>query len=96
MLLQSLGEPVTGVYANYWMYTSAETYIVVSFASCLTIYKIIYMFLFLLCLTLFHIYNSLWQKLFEMFWWLAMVYTVLGLIAAYNFQLPDIPWHSCA
>lgn len=28
-----------------------------------------------------------------MFWWLAMVYTVLGLIAAYNFQLHSLAIH---
>lgn len=58
MLFQSLGEPITGVYAKYWIYMSDGMFIGVSFAGCLIIYKIVSVFPFLLCLTLFHIYYS--------------------------------------
>lgn len=54
-LLQSLGELVTGIYAKYWIYVCAGMFIVVSFAGRLVVYKIVYMFLFLLCLTLFQV-----------------------------------------
>lgn len=54
-LLRSLGELVTGLYAKYWIYVCAGMFIVVSFAGRLVVYKIVYMFLFLLCLTLFQV-----------------------------------------
>ncbi|XP_064129728.1 piezo-type mechanosensitive ion channel component 1 isoform X4 [Loxodonta africana] len=90
-LLQSLGELVSGVYAKYWIYVCAGMFIVVSFAGRLVVYKIVYMFLFLLCLTLFQVYYSLWRKLLKVFWWLVVAYTMLVLIAVYTFQFQDFP-----
>lgn len=54
-LLQSLGELVGGLYAKYWIYVCAGMFVVVSFAGRLVVYKIVYMLLFLLCLTLFQV-----------------------------------------
>ncbi|KAK2085695.1 Piezo-type mechanosensitive ion channel component 1 [Saguinus oedipus] len=91
MLLHSLGELVKDVYAKYWIYVCAGMFIVVSFAGRLVVYKIVYMFLFLLCLTLFQVYYSLWRKLLKAFWWLVVAYTMLVLIAVYTFQFQDFP-----
>lgn len=66
-------------------------FIVVSFAGRLVVYKIVYMFLFLLCLTLFQVYYTLWRKLLRVFWWLVVAYTMLVLIAVYTFQFQDFP-----
>ncbi|KAG3256695.1 piezo type mechanosensitive ion channel component 1, transcript variant X2 [Ictidomys tridecemlineatus] len=90
-LLRSLGELVTGVYAKYWIYVCAGMFVVVSFAGRLVVYKIVYMFLFLLCLTLFQVYYSLWRRLLKVFWWLVVAYTMLVLIAVYTFQFQDFP-----
>ncbi|KAM6223829.1 piezo-type mechanosensitive ion channel component 1 [Rhynchocyon petersi] len=90
-LLRRLGELVSGVYAKYWIYVCAGMFIVVSFAGRLVVYKIVYMFLFLLCLTLFQVYYSLWRKLLKVFWWLVVAYTMLVLIAVYTFQFQDFP-----
>ncbi|XP_045438554.1 piezo-type mechanosensitive ion channel component 1 isoform X4 [Pipistrellus kuhlii] len=92
-LLRSLGELVTGIYAKYWIYVCAGMFIVVSFAGRLVVYKIVYMFLFLLCLTLFQVYYSLWRKLLKVFWWLVVAYTMLVLIAVYTFQFQDFPMY---
>ncbi|XP_072587457.1 piezo-type mechanosensitive ion channel component 1 isoform X4 [Vulpes vulpes] len=92
-LLQSLGELVTGLYAKYWIYVCAGMFIVVSFAGRLVVYKIVYMLLFLLCLTLFQVYYSLWRKLLKVFWWLVVAYTMLVLIAVYTFQFQDFPMY---
>ncbi|XP_074170554.1 piezo-type mechanosensitive ion channel component 1 isoform X2 [Rhinolophus sinicus] len=92
-LFQNLGELVTGIYAKYWIYVCAGMFIVVSFAGRLVVYKIVYMFLFLLCLTLFQVYYSLWRKLLKMFWWLVVAYTMLVLIAVYTFQFQDFPMY---
>lgn len=91
MLLRSLGELVRGIYAKYWIYVCAGMFIVVSFAGRLVVYKIVYMLLFLLCLTLFQVYYSLWRKLLKAFWWLVVAYTMLVLVAVYTFQFQDFP-----
>ncbi|XP_042826522.1 piezo-type mechanosensitive ion channel component 1 isoform X5 [Panthera tigris] len=90
-LLRSLGELVTGLYAKCWIYVCAGMFIVVSFAGRLVVYKIVYMLLFLLCLTLFQVYYSLWRKLLKAFWWLVVAYTMLVLSAVYTFQFRDFP-----
>lgn len=46
---------MSGAYALYWIYVCAGMFVVVSFAGRLVVYKIVYMFLFLLCLTLFQV-----------------------------------------
>ncbi|KAF6078985.1 piezo type mechanosensitive ion channel component 1 [Phyllostomus discolor] len=92
-LLQSLEKLVTGLSAKYWIYVCAGMFIVVSFAGRLVVYKIVYMFLFLLCLTLFQVYYSLWRKLLKVFWWLVVAYTMLVLIAVYTFQFQDFPMY---
>ncbi|XP_047383730.1 piezo-type mechanosensitive ion channel component 1 isoform X2 [Sciurus carolinensis] len=90
-LLRSLGELVMGVYAKYWIYVCAGMFVVVSFAGRLVVYKIVYMFLFLLCLTLFQVYYSLWRRLLAVFWWLVVAYTMLVLAAVYTFQFQAFP-----
>lgn len=54
-VLKLLGAYVTGFYAKCWILVCAGMFIVVSFAGRLVVYKIVYMFLFLLCLTLFQV-----------------------------------------
>ncbi|XP_069071947.1 piezo-type mechanosensitive ion channel component 1 isoform X2 [Pleurodeles waltl] len=92
-LLKVLGGLVMGFYAKYWIYVCAGMFIVVSFAGRLVVYKIVYMFLFLLCLTLFQVYYSLWRKLLKVFWWLVVAYTMLVLIAVYTFQFEEFPMY---
>lgn len=59
MLLWNLGEPVMGVHTKYCIYTNAGMLVVVHFAGSLIVYKTVYMFLFLACLTLSQVYCSL-------------------------------------
>ncbi|XP_053127171.1 piezo-type mechanosensitive ion channel component 1 isoform X3 [Hemicordylus capensis] len=90
-VLKVLGAYVSRFYAKFWILVCAGMFIVVSFAGRLVVYKIVYMFLFLLCLTLFQVYYSLWRKLLKVFWWLVVAYTMLILIAVYTFQFEDFP-----
>ncbi|NXR09505.1 PIEZ1 protein, partial [Semnornis frantzii] len=92
-VLKALGALVTDFYAKYWICVCAGMFIVVSFAGRLVVYKIVYMFLFLLCLTLFQVYYSLWRKVLKGFWWLVVAYTMLVLIAVYTFQFEDFPMY---
>ncbi|XP_075432899.1 piezo-type mechanosensitive ion channel component 1 isoform X2 [Ascaphus truei] len=92
-LLKCLGAQVMSFYGKYWIYVCAGMFIVVSFAGRLVVYKIVYMFLFLLCLTLFQVYYTLWRKLLTVFWWLVVAYTMLVLIAIYTFQFEEFPMY---
>ncbi|XP_068811637.1 piezo-type mechanosensitive ion channel component 1 isoform X1 [Struthio camelus] len=92
-VLKALGALVQDFYAKYWICVCAGMFIVVSFAGRLVVYKIVYMFLFLLCLTLFQVYYSLWRKVLKGFWWLVVAYTMLVLIAVYTFQFEDFPMY---
>ncbi|KAM6300603.1 LOW QUALITY PROTEIN: piezo-type mechanosensitive ion channel component 1 [Aegotheles albertisi] len=92
-ILKALGDLVRDFYAKYWICVCAGMFIVVSFAGRLVVYKIVYMFLFLLCLTLFQVYYSLWRKVLKGFWWLVVAYTMLVLIAVYTFQFEDFPMY---
>ncbi|NXN95996.1 PIEZ1 protein, partial [Rhinopomastus cyanomelas] len=88
--LKALGALVQNFYAKYWICVCAGMFIMVSFAGRLVVYKIVYMFLFLLCLTLFQVYYSLWRKVLKGFWWLVVAYTMVVLIAIYTFQFEDL------
>ncbi|XP_053305156.1 piezo-type mechanosensitive ion channel component 1 [Spea bombifrons] len=92
-LLKCLGEQVMSFYAKYWIYVCGGMFIVVSFAGRLVVYKIVYMFLFLLCLVFFQLYYSLWRKLLTFFWWLVVAYTMLVLIAIYTYQFEEFPMY---
>ncbi|NXS58817.1 PIEZ1 protein, partial [Brachypteracias leptosomus] len=92
-VLKTLGTLLRDFYAKYWICVCAGMFIVVSFAGRLVVYKIVYMFLFLLCLTLFQVYYSLWRKVLKGFWWLVVAYTMLVLIAVYTFQFEDFPMY---
>ncbi|XP_077306524.1 piezo-type mechanosensitive ion channel component 1 isoform X2 [Lithobates pipiens] len=90
-LLKCVGDQVMGFYAKYWIYVCGGMFIMVSFAGRLVVYKIVYMFLFLLCLIIFQVYYTLWRKLLNFFWWLVVAYTMLVLIAIYTFQFEEFP-----
>ncbi|KFO77875.1 Piezo-type mechanosensitive ion channel component 1, partial [Cuculus canorus] len=92
-MLKALGVLVRDFYAKYWICVCAGMFIVVSFAGRLVVYKIVYMLLFLLCLTLFQVYYSLWRKVLKGFWWLVVAYTMLVLIAVYTYQFEDFPMY---
>lgn len=59
-VLKVLGSYVSGFYAKFWILVCAGMFIVVSFAGRLVVYKIVYMFLFLLSLSLFQV-SALWR-----------------------------------
>uniref|UniRef100_A0A8C6XGL7 Piezo type mechanosensitive ion channel component 1 (Er blood group) n=1 Tax=Naja naja TaxID=35670 RepID=A0A8C6XGL7_NAJNA len=87
---ESRGQLCEGLYAKFWILVCAGMFIVVSFAGRLVVYKIVYMFLFLLFLTLFQVISL---KLLKAFWWFVVAYTMLVLIAVYTFQFEDFPMY---
>ncbi|XP_075045130.1 piezo-type mechanosensitive ion channel component 1 isoform X2 [Mixophyes fleayi] len=92
-LLKRFGDQVMSFYAKYWIYVCGGMFIVVSFAGHLVMYKIVYTFLFLLCLIIFQVYYALWRKLLNFFWWFVVAYTMLVLIAIYTYQFQEFPMY---
>ncbi|XP_067854151.1 piezo-type mechanosensitive ion channel component 1 isoform X4 [Heptranchias perlo] len=90
-VLKALGELVMSFYAKYWIYVCAGMFFIVSFTGRIVVYKIVYMFLFLLCLSFYQVCYFLWRKLLKVFWWLVVAYTMLVLIAVYTFQFAEFP-----
>ncbi|XP_055504976.1 piezo-type mechanosensitive ion channel component 1 isoform X2 [Leucoraja erinacea] len=90
-VLKLLGELVMSFYAKYWIYICGGMFFVVSFTGRIVVYKIVYMFLFLLCLSFYQVCYFLWRKLLKLFWWLVVAYTMLVLISVYTFQFDDFP-----
>ncbi|XP_059849053.1 piezo-type mechanosensitive ion channel component 1 isoform X2 [Hypanus sabinus] len=90
-VLKALGELVMSFYAKYWIYICGGMFFVVSFTGRIVVYKIVYMFLFLLCLSFYQACYFLWRKLLRVFWWLVVAYTMLVLISVYTFQFDDFP-----
>uniref|UniRef100_UPI00398E3A9B piezo-type mechanosensitive ion channel component 1 isoform X2 n=1 Tax=Pristiophorus japonicus TaxID=55135 RepID=UPI00398E3A9B len=90
-VLKALGELVMSFYAKYWIYVCGGMFFIVSFTGRIVVYKIVYMFLFLLCLSFYQVCYFLWRKLLKVFWWLVVAYTMLVLISVYTFQFAEFP-----
>ncbi|XP_072374107.1 piezo-type mechanosensitive ion channel component 1 isoform X4 [Scyliorhinus torazame] len=90
-VLKALGELVMSFYAKYWIYVCGGMFFIVSFTGRIVVYKIVYMFLFLLCLSFYQVCYFLWRKLLKVFWWLVIAYTMLVLISVYTFQFAEFP-----
>ncbi|XP_069757353.1 piezo-type mechanosensitive ion channel component 1 isoform X2 [Narcine bancroftii] len=90
-VLKALGELLMSFCAKYWIYVCGGMFFVVSFTGRIVVYKIVYMFLFLLCLSFYQVCYFLWRTLLKLFWWLVVAYTMLVLISVYTFQFDDFP-----
>ncbi|XP_078066832.1 piezo-type mechanosensitive ion channel component 1 isoform X4 [Mustelus asterias] len=90
-VLKAFGELVMSFYAKYWIYVCGGMFFIVSFTGRIVVYKIVYMFLFLLCLSFYQVCYFLWRKLLKVFWWLVIAYTMLVLISVYTFQFAEFP-----
>ncbi|XP_067905335.1 piezo-type mechanosensitive ion channel component 1 isoform X3 [Heterodontus francisci] len=90
-VLKALGELVMSFYAKYWIYICGGMFFIVSFTGRIVVYKIVYMFLFLLCLSFYQVCYFLWRTLLKVFWWLVVAYTMLVLISVYTFQFDEFP-----
>ncbi|XP_048461723.1 piezo-type mechanosensitive ion channel component 1 isoform X1 [Rhincodon typus] len=90
-VLKTLGELIMSFHAKYWIYVCAGMFFVVSFTGRIVVYKIVYMFLFLLCLSFYQVCYFIWRKLLKVFWWLVVAYTMLVLISVYTFQFAEFP-----
>ncbi|KAJ8729263.1 hypothetical protein PYW08_000844 [Mythimna loreyi] len=89
-LLRALGVALRALCARYWIYVVVIMLFVIGVTGQrMTIFRIIYMFLFLAFILIFQISWHLWRKLLYMFWIVVIIYSMLNLILLYIYQFDN-------
>ncbi|XP_019403737.1 PREDICTED: piezo-type mechanosensitive ion channel component 2-like isoform X2 [Crocodylus porosus] len=85
-LLELFGSLLKGILVKYWIYFCTAMFFVVSFSGKVVVYKILYVLLFLLCVTLYQIHYEWWRRILKGFWLAVVSYSMVVLIVVYVFQ----------
>ncbi|XP_063891360.1 piezo-type mechanosensitive ion channel component isoform X3 [Helicoverpa armigera] len=89
-LMRSLGEILRALCARYWIYVVVIMLFVIGVTGeRMTIFRIIYMFLFLAFILMFQISWYWWRKTMYMFWIVVIVYSMINLILIYVYQFDN-------
>ncbi|CAG9784241.1 unnamed protein product [Diatraea saccharalis] len=89
-LLRILGEWLRAACARYWIYVVVIMLFVIGVTGDrMTIFRIIYMFLFLIFILMFQISYYWWRKLMYMFWIIVIIYSMVNLILIYIYQFDN-------
>ncbi|XP_022128318.2 piezo-type mechanosensitive ion channel component isoform X4 [Pieris rapae] len=89
-LLRALGEWLRAVCARYWIYVVVIMLFVIGITGDrMTIFRIIYMFLFLGFILMFQISWYWWRKLMYIFWITVIIYSMINLILIYVYQFDN-------
>ncbi|UXI19495.1 hypothetical protein NH340_JMT05437 [Sarcoptes scabiei] len=81
-----------GILIKYWIWIVAIMLMVMSLSeSKVVIYRIVYMFLFMIFTCLFLISLKWWRKLIYPFWLVVIFYSMIILIAIYTYQFNHFP-----
>ncbi|RVE48798.1 hypothetical protein evm_006572 [Chilo suppressalis] len=89
-LLRILGEWLRAACARYWIYVVVIMLFVIGVTGDrMTIFRIIYMFLFLVFILMFQISYRWWRKLMYVFWITVIIYSMINLILIYIYQFDN-------
>uniref|UniRef100_A0A2H1X0Q2 SFRICE_003784 n=1 Tax=Spodoptera frugiperda TaxID=7108 RepID=A0A2H1X0Q2_SPOFR len=89
-LLRALGEVMRALCARYWIYVVVIMLFVIGITGeRMTIFRIIYMFLFLAFILMFQISWYWWRKTLYMFWIVVIIYSMINLILIYIYQFDN-------
>ncbi|XP_049867605.1 piezo-type mechanosensitive ion channel component [Pectinophora gossypiella] len=89
-LLRVLGEFLRAACARYWIYVVVIMLFVIGITGeRMTIFRIIYMFLFLAFILMFQISWYWWRRLMTIFWVVVIVYSMINLILIYVYQFDN-------
>lgn len=89
-LLITLGELLRAAAARYWIYVVVIMLFVIGITGeRMTIFRIIYMFLFLGFVLMFQISWYWWRRLMYTFWIVVIIYAMLNLILIYIYQFDN-------
>ncbi|CAK1550113.1 unnamed protein product [Leptosia nina] len=89
-LLRAFGEWLRAICARYWIYVVVIMLFVIGITGeRMTIFRIIYMFLFLGFILMFQISWYWWRKLMYIFWITLIIYSMINLILIYIYQFDN-------
>ncbi|KAJ0182013.1 hypothetical protein K1T71_002735, partial [Dendrolimus kikuchii] len=89
-LLTALGEWLRAMCARYWIYVVVIMLFVIGVTGDrMTIFRIIYMFLFLGFILMFQISWYWWRRLMYVFWITVIIYSMINLILIYIYQFDN-------
>ncbi|XP_013168197.1 PREDICTED: piezo-type mechanosensitive ion channel component isoform X1 [Papilio xuthus] len=89
-LLRALGAWLRAACARYWIYVVVIMLFVIGVTGDrMTIFRIIYMFLFLAFILMFQISWYWWRRLMYMFWITVIIYSMINLILIYIYQFDN-------
>ncbi|XP_068621049.1 piezo-type mechanosensitive ion channel component isoform X2 [Battus philenor] len=89
-LLRALGAWLRAACARYWIYVVVIMLFVIGVTGDrMTIFRIIYMFLFLAFILMFQISWYWWRRLMYIFWITVIIYSMINLILIYVYQFDN-------
>ncbi|XP_052747026.1 piezo-type mechanosensitive ion channel component [Bicyclus anynana] len=89
-LLTALGAWLRAACARYWIYVVVIMLFVIGITGDrMTIFRIIYMFLFLVFILMFQISWYWWRRLMYIFWITVIIYSMINLILIYIYQFDN-------
>ncbi|XP_056403769.1 piezo-type mechanosensitive ion channel component 2-like isoform X1 [Hyla sarda] len=88
--MEMVGSLVRGTLVKYWIYFCGAMFFVISFSGKVVVYKILYIVLFLFCVSLYKIHYDWWRRILKYFWIAVVSYSMVVLIAVYVYQFKTI------
>ncbi|XP_077314559.1 piezo-type mechanosensitive ion channel component 2-like [Lithobates pipiens] len=88
--VEMIGLLVRGALVKYWIYFCGAMFFVISFSGKVVVYKILYIVLFLFCVSLYKIHYEWWRRILKYFWITVVSYSMVVLIAVYVYQFKTI------
>ncbi|XP_067651571.1 piezo-type mechanosensitive ion channel component 2-like isoform X3 [Haliotis asinina] len=85
-----IGNYLKVLLCKYWIFVCATIMLVIAIQD-VVVYRIIYMFLFLLFVVAFQLSFTLWRGVMYIFWWVVTVYSMAVLIIIYTYQFKQFP-----
>ncbi|XP_073462492.1 piezo-type mechanosensitive ion channel component 2-like [Aquarana catesbeiana] len=85
-----IGLLVRGALVKYWIYFCGAMFFIISFSGKVVVYKILYIVLFLFCVSLYKIHYEWWRRILKYFWITVVSYSMVVLIAVYVYQFKTI------
>nr|XP_025041544.1 piezo-type mechanosensitive ion channel component 2-like [Pelodiscus sinensis] len=89
-LVEIFGSLIKEMLVKYWIYFCAAMFFIVSFNGKVVVYKILYIVLFLFCVTLYQVHYEWWRLILKYFWHTVVSYSMVVLIAVYAYQFKTI------
>ncbi|KAL1021410.1 hypothetical protein UPYG_G00012940 [Umbra pygmaea] len=89
-IMELVGSAMKGILDKYWILFCCSMFFVVSFSGSVMVYKILYIMLFLFCVTLYQVRYDVWRRVLKYFWAVVVGYSMVVLIAIYVYQFKSV------